>query len=510
MRWTAGYVSDIPYSVGYYRELSPTFLRFAALGVGQVAGPTSSYLELGSGQGFGLALLAAAEPGVRFHGVDFNPEHIVTSRRFAGGAGLDNLEFEEASFEEVAERGTAGEFDRVVLHGILSWVSKATQDAVVAILRRRLAPGGIAYVSYNAMPGWAAMTPIQHLLRTLAERAPSGRSDARVDHALAAIETLRTGDARYFDQNPDVVARASKLAGHDRAYLVHEYLNEHWQPLYFSQVAAMLDPAKLSYLGSATIVDDLNVMAVPGKLHGAVEEAGGDIVWRETLRDFASNKRFRRDIYARGLPAPSRFDYVRALAASRYVLAVDPDRVSYTLSGPLGEVEGHRDVYEPVVRRLAESEVASFEELAALPAIAQRGTATLLQTLILLVQSGQVIPAAAGDSEAARVSCRRFNRFVLSALETGQVYGFLASPVGGTGIAVGNADLLALAALEAGCTNEEAIARHAFESLDRRGQRPMKDGQPIEDDAEALAAIGRDLGPIAASKRPIWRRLGIL
>lgn len=508
--WTEGYVSDIPYSSGFYREMTPSHLRFAALSLGHVADRPSSYLELGSGQGFGLALLAAVEPEMRFHGVDFNPEHIVTSRRIASGAGLGNVEFEEASFEEVAGRGEAGEFDCVGLHGILTWVSPASQAAIVAILGRRLAPGGLAYVSYNSMPGWAEAAPLQYLMRALARRAPSGRSDGRVEHALKAMQAMKEGGARYFTRNPDVVSRLERMPDTNRTYLAHEYLNEHWRPLHFAEVAAMMEPAKLGFLGSATLTEDIDAVAVPEELHALCAEAGSDVVWQETLRDYASNKQFRRDIFARGLPAADGLRHGATLDASAFVLARNPDDVRYKFTGPLGEIEGHLDVYEPLVRRLAESQVATFAELAALPVFAAKGRGTLLQSLTLLVHSGQVLPVPAGEREAANASCRRFNRFVTSAIESGYSHGFLASPVAATGVPAGTADLLALSAIHAGCTDDDALARHVFATLDRRGERPLRDGQPIADEGEAIAKIASELGPHAASQVPVWRRLGIL
>ena len=46
--------------------------------------------------------------------------------------------------------------DFVGLHGVWSWISNANRAAVVEFLRRKLKPGGVLYISYNASPGWAA------------------------------------------------------------------------------------------------------------------------------------------------------------------------------------------------------------------------------------------------------------------------------------------------------------------------------------------------------------------
>ena len=88
MTWQHGYHTDSPYTCGYYRELAPAWLDFASLLQGQLPprsrqGEPFSYLELGSGMGLGLCLLAATHPEGKFTGIDFKPDHILHSRRLA-------------------------------------------------------------------------------------------------------------------------------------------------------------------------------------------------------------------------------------------------------------------------------------------------------------------------------------------------------------------------------------------------------------------------------------------
>ncbi len=84
--WQAGYVGDVNYTLGFYRELSPTYLSLACVMSG-VEGPDVTkpmrYCELGCGRGFGTVLLAAANPNIEFVGVDFNPSHIAEARSLA-------------------------------------------------------------------------------------------------------------------------------------------------------------------------------------------------------------------------------------------------------------------------------------------------------------------------------------------------------------------------------------------------------------------------------------------
>ena len=146
----------------------PRALAFAALAAGRSPGrglKPKRLLELGFGQGFGLGVLAAANPDVAFEGIDFNPEHVAHARRLVAAAGLENLAVSETSFEEAAARGGESDADVVALHGIFSWVAPRHAGRHRAgDLRQRLQPDGIAYVSYNSMPGWAPLAPIRQLM----------------------------------------------------------------------------------------------------------------------------------------------------------------------------------------------------------------------------------------------------------------------------------------------------------------------------------------------------------
>lgn len=87
--WTAGYVAEIGYTHGYYRELSPVMLQLAMLtqGIHATRGAPLRYLELGFGQGLSLAIHAAACPG-EYWGTDFNPAHAANARELVDAAGV--------------------------------------------------------------------------------------------------------------------------------------------------------------------------------------------------------------------------------------------------------------------------------------------------------------------------------------------------------------------------------------------------------------------------------------
>jgi len=70
--WTAGYVTDVGYTYGYYSELNPLRLRLAFLHPGIAFPEVSTACELGFGQGMSANIHAAASL-TKWFGTDFNP-----------------------------------------------------------------------------------------------------------------------------------------------------------------------------------------------------------------------------------------------------------------------------------------------------------------------------------------------------------------------------------------------------------------------------------------------------
>ena len=319
--WSEGYVSDIAYSIGYYREMAPDHVGYAALSLGKHPGGAvkpKRVLELGFGMGLGFVLGAAANPQTEFEGCDFNPEHIMHARALAEGAGLTNVTIREASFQELAAEAREGQHDLdiIQLHGILTWVSEDAHRAIVEIARKRLKPGGLLYVSYNCMPGWAPMLPVQRLMREHAKRH-SGSSLQRTAGAVQAVKQMIEGKGRFFAANPAIEQRIEKLGTMQASYLAHEYLNENWFIFHVADVAEMFGQAKLTFLGSATIAENIDGVSVPAEMREMVAQAA-DPIWKETLRDIAGNKQFRRDLYARGVTNLN--NHRDAAAAPRHAL----------------------------------------------------------------------------------------------------------------------------------------------------------------------------------------------
>jgi len=467
---TGDYIADIGYTAGFYPHTAPPHMAFAMLAAGFSPGRAlrpKRVLELGFGQGFGLALLAAANPDVVFEGCDFNPEHVAHAQGLIDEAALANISVSGLSFAEAAHNG-ACDVDVVVANGVLSWIGHADRDAVVAILRRRLRPDGVLNVSYNSMPGWAPLAPIRALMLEV-KRRNAGGTEHQLGLAMDLIVKLWQGSAGYFVINPIAARHVEAMLGMDRAYLAHEYLAEHAELPSYADVAALLAGAGLSYIASADVLYNFDQYAVPDGVKSLMPQIH-DPVLRELVRDFAGNRRFRRDLFVQNNAAPSAESHRDPLSGMSFALAVPPDRVMSKFLGPVSELTLKPEFHAAVVDVLAQK-IARFDELLALPAFA--GSVDLLRDcLVLLVHSGQVLPILAADG-IDRAPAQRFNRVIAARARTGQRYGHLSAPVAGTGVPIDKTGLMELAAALADAPEEH------------------------------------NRGSIAA-QIPLWRRLGVL
>jgi SAM-dependent methyltransferase len=507
MNWTGGYVADIGYSAGFYGETAPNHLAFAALSVARSPGRALNpkrVLELGFGQGLGLGIIAAANPDILFEGIDFNPEHVAHAQRLIEGAELANVKVVEIGFEEAAAAGGANDLDVITQHGIFSWVGRDIQDAIIAILRQRLQPDGVAYVSYNCMPGWAALAPIRQFMVEIKRRNP-GRSERQIALGLELLTKLRQGNAAYFEVNPSARNHLDDMLAKSPINLAHEYLGEHTELFQFAEVEARLSEAKLTYVASATLPENFLAYSVPPDLLPLVKGLD-DPGLRQTMLDYCVNKRFRRDIFARGTAMLTPSEHRQLLSKLSLTLAVPRSRMTFNFPGPLMGLIGRDDLYSPIADRLARGN-ANFDELLALPVFGEDKIAVLLDCVALLVYSNQILPVFGPAVDVA--PAQRFNRMIVDQIRAGRVYRHLAAPVGRTGIPVTDFGLFALAAVFEGKDETAAAAQMAMSILKALGRRPSKDGRLIDDDRAATSFLAENIDPILKEYIPVWRRLGV-
>ncbi len=247
-------------------------------------------VDLGCGDGFGLLVNAAACPESRFIGIDAMPGHIERGRALAAELGIANAEFHCATFAEALALALPP-CDYATAQGILSWVTRDNQQALLTLAAKALRPGGVFTVGYNALPGWAPVMPLQRLVRIFAE----GRPGTPFERFSAALEEIRAGEllgeellAWFDNQAKDVPPD----------YFAHEYLNGHWEPLWAGDAIAMIEAHGLNFAGPALtdrLRDDFSFRAAERKRLAAA----GPMQAREIVADLIHARWFRIDQFVK-------------------------------------------------------------------------------------------------------------------------------------------------------------------------------------------------------------------
>ena len=508
MDWTAGYVADIGYTFGYYRELNPLLSRLAFLNAGLLPPTPGTHCELGYGQGLSVNIHAAAGAGV-WYGNDFNPSQAGFARTLALASGAE-VHLTDEAFSEFCQRGDLPDFDSIGLHGVWSWISDENRGHIVDFIRRKLKVGGVLYVSYNTQPGWASMLPMRDLLVEYGEamNAKGMGTAARVDSALGFAEKLLTVSPRYARANPSVPERIAQGRKESPNYVAHEYFNRDWLPMSFTRMAQWLQPAKLEYACSAHYLDHIDALNLSEEQQASLAELP-DPMFRQTVRDFMLNQQFRRDYWVKGARSLSALEKWEMFHRERIMLAEPRDSVPLTAKGTL-EGALQPQIYTPILDALADHRPQTLEQLAQGVQDHNIEFRQLVQAVVIL--TGSAYLCAAQDEAAisrARPIAARLNAHFMEQARVGNTIGYLASPVSGGGHSVPRFQQLFLRAIAAGKAQPAEWAQEVWQVLEAQGEKILKDGKPLESAAENIAELTQLAQAFAAQRLPILKALGI-
>ncbi|WP_217127091.1 class I SAM-dependent methyltransferase [Hydrogenophilus thiooxidans] len=507
--WSAGYVTDIGYTFGYYAELNPQRLALPLLAAGIVPPKVEAACELGFGQGMSINIHAAASTSV-WWGTDFNPAQAGFAQELAAASGASARLFDQA-FAEFCNRPDLPEFDFIGLHGIWSWISDENRAVIVDFVRRKLKVGGVLYISYNTQPGWAAIVPMRELLIAHSDAlAAKGHGIvSRIDAALDFAEKLLATQPAYAAANPQVPQRIAKMKEQNRHYLAHEYFNRDWHPMSVAKMAEWLAPAKLRFAASAHYLDHVDAINL-SEAQQALLDTIPDANFRQLVRDFCCNTQFRRDYWIKGVRHPTAFERLEALRAQRLILITPRDAVSLKVTGSRGEASLNEGVYQPILDRLASHKPMTLAQIE--QELTPKGItfAQIVQAALILVGKGDAAIAQEESSVTrAKKACDRLNQHLMAKSRASNNFAYLASPVTGGGVTVPRFHQLFLLARQHGRKTAEEWARFAWDHLQALGQRLTKEGKALTTADENLSELTAQAQTFAERQLPILKALQI-
>lgn len=506
MDWRHGYYADSGYTYGHFAETMPVRLRWAAL-VQSHEAPAENfrYLDAGCGQGYNLVLAALFHPDSEFVGIDFMPEHIAHGRKLARQLKLSNVTFIEGDFLELAERPEGlGEFDYAVCHGITTWISPEVRTALYRLIGRVLAPGGLFYNGYNTMPGWLPSVSFQHLV-LLEQRSKPG--PAAITAAQQHIATVIKASGIFDKMFPGLGARIEDLKTRDPTYLVQEYNNHFWQPVFVSRMMDELAAVKLDYLGTASLSEAFK-SHIPAELREYMTEVK-DPVLMEQLADYAIAQGFRRDLYVKGRQKPWRGRRLQMLRETRLVanpLTSRPENGEpYKIRAGSVELKAPNEVFSGLLDRIAQHPEGCPVGVLMEAENDARKRGTLIENLSMLLHSGWLLPVLPNPPADVAESLQA----LAAAAVDGAPYTFLPLPLAGCGVTIGETDWIAILHLMSGGAEDqmvEVVAR----MLARNNRLPLRDGKPVKDQAELHSVVEGIVGEFRQRRLPFLRQTGVL
>jgi SAM-dependent methyltransferase len=505
-QWNAGAITDVAARPRFHREATPVWLSTACTLLGSRAPSLSRpfrFADIGCGQGFHAAVVAATCPGADVWGFDFNPANIEFGRDLAERAGLTNIRFLEVSFAEMAGMELP-QFDFMIVEAVLSVVSAENQGHVHTAIGRHLRPGGLAYLGYVADTGWAEFSPLQTVMRMLYE-AGTDTSDFAVSGILPYLDQLRARGAAYFQRNPVLDRCMAEVRSRSPIDLAHELLGRDWHPLMFADVADSMAEVKCDFLGRATLHENIAREAVPPGMAPLLDDAPS-IRLRETMQDVAAATPYRRDIYRRGLNFMAVAEHIDRLGAIT-VAALTRDAPEAS-SWP-GQNGGDLNRYQPLIEALRDGAI-SVATVRSLAGGSAEAAADAVAMLIAAGQAHPVMPPLVAREAAGAVA--RLNEVIIDAITRGEELDHLVSPVLGAAVLTNPLEALTIGALLYGVKPDDlnGLTSSVSRAMQVGGRTVTRDGAAVEDAGQAASVLRESIARIVEHRTPLFRGLGVL
>jgi SAM-dependent methyltransferase len=272
-------------------------------------------LEVGCGEGSNLIPMAYALPGAHFTGFDLAHGPIHRGLDRIRSLALTNIRLFQADILTVGAGlnpsldPSLGQFDYIIAHGVYAWVPEPVRNRLMSLCAELLAPNGIAFISYNALPGCHLRRIVRDAMLFRAESI----SDP-VEQVTAGIEFLdfiREARGKVRNAADDFYSR---LLGGQFDYLrerephatIHDELSEAYDPVTFLDFVRHARAHGFDYLSESTLPDTSDPV-YRQEIVAAVEQiAGPDFLRQEQMLDYVRARIYRETLLCHADLTPGR------------------------------------------------------------------------------------------------------------------------------------------------------------------------------------------------------------
>jgi len=251
----------------------------------------SRVLELGCGNGSNLIPMACGLPKSEFVGIDLADQPIALGRRTISELGLTHVRLLHGSVTDFDAAGR--KFDYILAHGLFSWVPAQVREHVFALCRECLAPQGIAFISYNAMPG----SHLRNMLREMMLFHVRGLDSPqeRVQQTKAFVKFMADAQDTNDEYRLWIKAELNHVLSHEEGHLYHDELADISDSFYFTQFIQQAGTHGLKYLGEADYFEMFDY-GFKDSARETLKQLGQNRILREQYLDFLKCRRFRQTL----------------------------------------------------------------------------------------------------------------------------------------------------------------------------------------------------------------------
>lgn len=344
-------------------------------------------LEVACNEGGNLIPMAYAMPGSEFVGFDLARLPVERGQRRIRELGLTNIRIFQANALDVGAE--LGQFDYIIAHGFYAWVPEPVSDRLLALCNELLAPEGVAFISYNALPGGH----VRSVVRELMQYRVQGTADVerQVADGYAFIHGLlasRPGDDPW---RALIEEHVKKMEERGPRAIYHDELSGAFRQVHFIDFARHAERHGLQFMCEAVLPpppDPCYKFDIRSLADGV---SGGDFLAAEQLLDYARMRKYRESLLCRADRAVRR-DYPsvyfrRLLLASQAAMSPSEKAgaVIFTLSSGI-KMESNHPVAIALLSELTKAwpRALAYEELE--PRLAAAGFALDANGVALLMR----------------------------------------------------------------------------------------------------------------------------
>lgn len=278
-------------------------------------------LELGCGTGSSLLSFAYDLPGSEFIGVDLSAKQIELGKIAVNAVGLKNLSLRQGDILEINRAGF-GEFDYIIAHGLYSWVPENVRAQILNICRETLAEHGVAFVSYNTLPGCHFRQMVREMMLFYSKNIASPTE--KVSQSLGLLKFIADASAVGKAHHQVLGEEFEKMSERNFENIYHDDLSAFNHPVYFHEFVSHAEEYQLQFVTEASHFTTKDINYPQEVLEIVQKISGGDVIAFEQYLDFINNRRFRQTLLCRRELDISRQPDLRVLQSVRIASPLRP------------------------------------------------------------------------------------------------------------------------------------------------------------------------------------------